>query len=119
MIDASDIIGDPEFAQPLTINRSIGTFQLGGWAETTSQIHTTGVVDVASDRDLRQVPEGDRVEGAMAFFVTDEVYLSRQAPQPGTSDTITWRGDTYRLVRISTFQDYGYSKAVGVRERGA
>ncbi len=118
MLNVSALLSDPDFAQPLTINRATGAFVLGGFTSTPAAISAGGVVDVASERELAQVPEGDRVTGAMAFYVAVPVYLTQAGQTTAPSDTITWRGDTYRLVKIWPYADYGYYKAVGVRMSG-
>lgn len=118
MINVSDILLDPDFLQSFTINRSTGSWVLGGFQSTVSQVQASGVVDVASSRDLAQVPEGDRVTGSMAFYSTQPLYLTRNGQTTGLSDTITWQGDKYRLVQIFPYVDYGYYMAIGVRMTG-
>ncbi len=119
MINLSELVTDPDFAQPLTINRSTGAFALGGWQQgTPAPIPIIGVVTVAKERELAQVPEGDQVEGAMLFYSLQQLFLSKGAPDARTSDTITWRGDVYRLAQVWPYADFGYWKALGVRISG-
>ena len=118
-VNLADVVNDPDLAQPLTVYRSQGSFELGGWVESTRPLSIRAVVTVASEQDLRQVPEGDRVTGAMSFHSTQRLYLTRGAtPQTAESDTIVWRGDSYRLVKVWPYGDYGYYKAIGVRMSG-
>ena len=115
MIDVSEIVSDPDFAQPFTINRQTGVFVLGGYTTTSTPIPAGGVITVASERDLDQVPEGDRVRGAMLFYSHSQMNVT---PESGTSDTITLRGDSYRVVKVWPYADYGFWKALGVRMTG-
>lgn len=119
MINVSDVITDPDFAQPFTVYRSSGgQFISGGWSEgTPEQISLKGIVTVGSEKDLQQVPEGDRVEGAMLFYAIQELLTSHK--DPGTSDQILWNGDFYRVQKVWNYGKYGYWKAYGVRMEGA
>jgi hypothetical protein len=121
MIDVSELITDPDFAQDFIVHRSYGHFDEGGWIEDPEGLITmTGVVTVMSQKELAQMPEADRVKGAMIFYSTDEIKVTRNIgdQEQGTSDKIDWRGDLYRIFQISTYADYGYYKAVGTRIKG-
>ncbi len=119
MINLSEIVTDPDFNQPYTINRSTGAFVLGGYANSTTPVAASGIITVAKERDLAQVPEGDRVTGAMLFYSTQPIYLSHGGSgAAATSDTITWRGDTYRIAKVWPYGDFGFFKAFGVRVSG-
>lgn len=118
MLNVSSRLANPDFAQPFTIQRSSGQFVLGGFESTVRQIQAAGVITVAKERDLAQVPEGDRVTGAMLFYATQPLYVSNNNGTAAASDLITWRGDTYRIVKVWPYADYGYYKAVGVRMSG-
>jgi hypothetical protein len=109
-------ITNPDVAQSYTIQRTTGAFVLGGYTTVdTTMIPAYGVITVAAPKDLRQVPEGDRVEGSMLFFATQEIMETRPS---GLSDTILWRGDNYKIVKVWPYGDYGYWKACGVRVVG-
>ncbi len=119
MINVSDLVGDPDFAQPLAITRSRGVFALGGWQSATTSLTARGVANTASGNDLAQVPEGDRVTGTMAFYTRVPLYATRAGAAPGLSDMITFQGDLYRLAKVWDRSPNGYYKAVGVRVGGA
>ena len=123
MIDVSEVVTDPDFAQTFSVSRSIGEFAEGGWVEATPVILTLyGPVVSASQEDLQQVPEGDRVVGAKAFYSTEKLYRTHKESGPqssGTSDRITWQGEEYRISAVFPFEDYGYWKAIAVRTKGA
>lgn len=129
MINLSNVLrpGGP-FTQAFTIQRPATTWVLGGITEAAVSIPALGAISVAKERDLAQVPEGDRVRGSMVFISTTEMrvtHVSGPGAAPGataaagTSDTVTWRGDIYRLVKLWPYADYGFYKAVGVRTKGA
>jgi hypothetical protein len=118
MINLAEIATDADFAQSYTVIRSSGSFVLGGWSNTTSSVPMYGAITVASSSDLEQVTEGDRVTGAMTFYSTQQLYVTRAGTTPGLSDIIAWRGQNYRLVKIFDYLDYGWNKAVGLRMSG-
>jgi hypothetical protein len=109
---------DPDFAQSFTIQRSTGAFVLGGWQSATTSLTAVGIVTVAKERELRQVPEGDRVTGAMLFFSPTILYLSHGGGKAAVSDQLVWRGDTYRIAKVWPYVDFGFWKAFAVRMSG-
>jgi hypothetical protein len=120
MISVSEVISSPEFAQIFIVYRSIGSFVDGVWTESTPRAITMrGVVTVSSSRELEQLPEGDRVRGAMTFHTLFPIYVTRTGNSAGTSDKILWRGEYYKLVNVYPEVDYGYWKGIGVRIKGA
>ncbi|GED71177.1 hypothetical protein BRE01_48790 [Brevibacillus reuszeri] len=116
MIDVSEVITDPDFAQPFTVHRKGGDWVKGRWVSSdVPPIRMTGVVIVADAKTLEQLPEGDRVTGLMSFYSTQELFETREE---GTSDQIEWRGERYRVKRVFPYVDYGYYKAVAERVKG-
>ena len=81
-------------------------------------IPASGIVTVATDKDLTMVPEGDRVSGMMAFYTTSELHLT-SAAGANVSDQILWRGDYYRLMALSPWVSFGFYKAIGVTVKGS
>jgi hypothetical protein len=118
MINLSALITDPDFTQQLVVQRSTGAFVLGGWQSSATPLTIAAVVTVAKERDLQQLPEGDRISGAMLFYTMTELLQSTGGATPQTSDTLTWRGDVYRISKVWPYADYGYWKAAGVRVSG-
>jgi hypothetical protein len=118
MINVSELVVDPEFSQAFTIVRSTGQFSLGGWQNESTTIPALGVIVPAGSQDLDQVPEGDRVTGAMAIYTQTPLYRTHATPTPGLSDLIVWRGEEYRIAHVFPYQDFGFYKAVAVRLLG-
>ena len=78
-----------------------------------------GVIRPASEREIQLVPEGDRVTGLIAIHSAAPLYLTHTGPAPGLSDVIVWRGDSYRLLKLWPYADFGYYKALGARLTGS
>jgi hypothetical protein len=118
-MDLSGVIIGLDGAQPFTVIRTTGSFGEGGFTlDTPTSIPMVGIISVASPRDVVHVPEGDRATGAMVFYSTQEVYITRVNPENGISDEIEWNDDTYHITTVSPYKDYGYFKAIGVRKIG-
>jgi hypothetical protein len=123
MINLKNVLrpGGP-FTQGFIIKRPTTTWVLGGITQAAVSIPALGAVTVAKERDLVQVPEADRVTGAMLFISVTEMRVTRLGAAgagSATSDTIVWRGDTYRLAKLWPYADYGFYRALGVRVGGA
>jgi hypothetical protein len=120
MINLANVLrpGGP-FSQPFVIQRaSAGTFVAGGYQQGEQNIPAYGAITVAKERDLKQVPEADRVEGSMLFLSVTEIKLTHGGTGAGTSDLIVWRGDIYRIAKVWPYADYGFWRALGVRTSG-
>lgn len=124
MINVEEIITDPDFAQKFTVIRSTGSFIKGLWTEgTVTEIEMYGTITNPTPNDLQQLPEGDRVVGAMVFHTNSPLYVTRagagtRRDPNAISDQIIWRGDYYKLSGVSVYADYGYYRAVGERIKG-
>jgi hypothetical protein len=115
VIDISEIVSDPDLAQPFTIKRSTGQFALGGYQTAVQEIQAFGVIRPTNTVDLEIVPEGDRVLGMMTFWSATEMHTTSTA---GTSDVLSYRGDDYRVLQVMPSGDFGYWKAIGARKSG-
>jgi hypothetical protein len=119
MINVSEIITDPDLCQAFTVNRQSGQFGAGGWVPgAVTVIPMTGIAYPATEKEIKQVPEGDRATEAFAFYSTQELFVTHNDGVPGTSDQIVYQGDTYRLYADKNWSAAGYWKAIGVRMAG-
>lgn len=105
------------YVQTFTVLRSVGGDWVNGrWVEATpTTITMNGVVEVAQEKDLRALPEGDRVQGMMVFHSPSQMYVTRGGTDQGTSDIVVWKGQQWRLKSVWDYSDYGFYKAIGER----
>jgi hypothetical protein len=85
MIQMDDVVAAPdmEAPQPFQILRSTGAYVLGGFQSTTTTLVRVGPVQRASSKEIQMLPESDRVEGIMAFWSTQVMYVtSGKKPVP-------------------------------------
>lgn len=122
--DLSAVVDDGILSETYLIERSTGSFQIGGWVQNSVTINGWGVVSVASQEDLDEVPEGDRVTGAMVFHSEQRIYLT-QLDQPSdnqrVSDVMVWPLGTtqkWRVLHVGPYPNRMFWKAIAVRLAG-
>lgn len=116
----SEVVNDPDLGQPFTIYRSKGQYGPSGW-ETVGQpqqISTFGVIGIAEDRDMQQVPEGDRIDGSLQVYTGTRLLVTEE-DSLYLSDQIKWHGKFYKLVRLGPWEDFSYDSAIMVRTQGS
>lgn len=119
----SSVVDDPDFAQAFTITRSSGgSWQAGIWTNATTALPGFGVIQPITPEELKQIPEGDRVEGMITFHSSAPIYETHTQSitdtNAGISDVIRWNGQNYRIIKVAPWQDFGYYKAFGARMSG-
>ncbi|HXS93030.1 MAG TPA: hypothetical protein VN736_00405 [Candidatus Limnocylindrales bacterium] len=117
MISLGELTYDPDLGQCVTIIRTTGSFQQGGWRGTEAQVQAYGIVTIASAKDLQQLPEGDRVRGSLMFVTETPIYTTSAAGSQ-ISDEIIWNGERYRVQQVEPWTQYGMYVAVLVRMAG-
>lgn len=123
----ADLCIDPDFAQSFTIYRSNGQWKAGVWVEsvTPTEVPAVGTIYPSTDKEIQQVPEGDRVTGMVTFITNQILYETHTsiaypaAANAGISDQILWHGDKYKIVKLLDWSDWGFYAAVGTRLTGA
>jgi hypothetical protein len=119
----AEIVNDPDFAQEFTITRSSGgSWQFGTWVNQTESVPGYGVIQPISAKELKMIPEGDRVEGMISFHSSAPIYETHTTSQTDAtariSDTILWHTQNYRIIKVYPWEDFGYYKAIGTRMSG-
>jgi hypothetical protein len=104
MITVDDIVSDGDMVAPApwTIERSSGQWVSGGFQSVTTPIQVIGPVRVASDKEIRMLPEADRVGSIRSFYATQEIYTTRghapaQVPQ---TVLVTGTGTAFSLPAV-------------------
>lgn len=116
LIQVSEVVNDPDMAQPFTILRSTGAWLNGVWQSTAAELSGYGVIADPTDRELQMIPEGDLVEGAKVFWSALPIYGTHATEGTGgSSDILIWRGLNFRVVNVQQFQDYGFYRAIATR----
>ena len=109
-------------AQTFKVYRSEGEFREGGWVEITPSpeyFEVVGIVVPANEKELRQLPEADRIIGTMMFWSPVEIKTTRVGDYDGTSDKLEWRGELFKVVNVGQYVDYFGWPSMAQRIEGA
>lgn len=118
MIDLSAVVIDSRIAQSFTVYRKSGKWNAGRFEQSENEVKLTGTISIASDQEIEQIPEGDRVGGEIVIHSNQKIYTTRATDttnKSGTSDELEWHGDRYKVYSVRDYSDYGYYKAIGIR----
>jgi hypothetical protein len=117
LIDASEILLDPDFADQATLIKRSVTVNANGEAVISEIAQPiTAVIQGLNNADLLKMPEGARLSDAITVHYRGE--LQAEAPG-GYSDIIVWRGKRYEVGPVtSNFMNHGagYTRAICVGE---
>ena len=118
MLNLSRVAVSPTLGSPYQIVRTTGHFDAGGWiSDAPATLNAFGIVSAGTDRDLQQVPEGDRVTGSKFFVWIKPIYQTNES-RSGISDVILFGGDQYRVKTVLVNGEAGYWKVHAVRMSG-
>ena len=109
-------------AQAFKVYRSSGEFVEGGWQEivpSPAYFEVIGIVVPANEKELKQLPEADRIVGGMMFWSPVEIMATRVGDYQGTSDQLEWRGEKFKVVSVGQYVDYFGYPALSQRMEGA
>lgn len=115
MINLSEVINDTDFAQSFVIARDTGNWVLGKWVSSESNVTLYGIIQPATAEELDEVPEADRVRGVISVHSSQPIY---ETNPNGISDLVSWNNQTYKIVKLYPWNDFGYFKGLAVRMSG-
>lgn len=120
IINLARVASSPALGQPFTIVRTAGNWQRGIFVLAEPiEIDTFGPVTSATEKEMVQVPEGDRVAGMQVFRSTAAIHVSERTQDTDyIADQIRWNGELYKVLKILPMQAAGYYRALGARIAG-
>jgi hypothetical protein len=107
LLDVSDVLGDPDFADTFTVLRKSQTISSGGIATDgtpTTTPNVSGVVQPDRGRALQRMAEGSTLTDAIKIFTKYALTAGDGAIE---ADQIVWHGATYVVVNIMDWSGYG------------
>lgn len=112
MINLSSVVHSSRMAQEFTVERRIGQWMNGEFIQEEPQtISMTGIITVASAKDLTEVPEGSRVSAGIKVLTTEKIYLTG-AEDDLISDVIVWHEERYRVRSVAPDNDWGFYRSI-------
>ena len=113
MIDMSELVSDPDFAQAFQVERqSAGTFANEGvYTTTATTLNRFGVIQPSKSEDLiKFLPEGERQGNFITIHCAQDVLMGDGNTQMG--DIVIWRGDYYKVAFSKPWDMHGYWFAI-------
>jgi len=121
MINVRELMYDLDFCTKYAVLRTKGNWVKGRFVlEAPRTLRYFGPVQPATEKELEQIPEGDRSHGIMKFMCASprEIYISQASPSPGAkditvSDQIIYAGKIYKIIKVKHWDANGYLRAFG------
>jgi len=125
LINITEIVLDPDFAQPaaFTVYRTTGTWTGGRFVSTAATLQYNGSIIPMTTKEMQQLPQGDQVTGAVVIYTPLILNTTRLDQNTlttgGTSDEILWQGERWKILNVRNFVEFGYYRATAVRKLAA
>ncbi|WP_303103838.1 hypothetical protein [Megamonas funiformis] len=117
-VNVKQVILSPKFRQVYTVTRTKGHYEKGKFIlDEPIKFDISGVITVASAKEVNMIPEGDKINGAMVFYSLVPLHTTTNNPN-AISDIIEWQNNKYKIMQVNPWIDYGYYQAVAVRMEG-
>lgn len=105
LLDVSEVLLDPDFADELVCTRQTQTVGNDGLAvNATADTPFVGVVTASSGNNLVRTPDGSYIQGDL-LVVTP--YRLRSGAAGGDADLITWNSAQYTVTQVNDYSRYG------------
>lgn len=113
LLDVSELLSDPDFADTITVTRRTETRGNDGLAVISNQTFQDidAVVTPAKGTDLAQLPDLSRTEGVVLVYTTFRLTNGQASTK---ADIVTWNGATYIVLNVNDYSQFGdgYIKAL-------
>ena len=97
-VNVKRVIVSPKFRQVYTVTRTKGHYEKGKFIlDEPIKFDISGVITVASAKEVNMIPEGDRINGAMVFYSLVPLHTTTNNPN-AISDTIEWQNNKYKIM---------------------
>lgn len=114
MLDVADVLTDLDLAQAILVTRATEDVDdRGRTLQAKRDFTVQGVVHPATEKQLLLLPEASRGDETIAVYTATQLTAGDDAHSP---DTVTWRGETYKVVKVMDYSDYGYNLALAASD---
>ena len=120
LIDIMSALTDPELGYTaFTVQRITYIRQNGTSVPSSQTFSASGCIHPGTPEMLQLLPEEDRHEEFIVIYT--DFALSFGANDGGAvytaPDRIVWKGETWRVIRIHDWGDFGYRQAMAIKMR--
>jgi hypothetical protein len=106
LLDVSDVLFDPDFADSLVCIRQTQTVGSDGIATNATQsVPFVGVVTADRGVELARLAAGSHVSGSI--LVHTVFRLTNGGPNGVDSDHVVWNGSEYIVTSVNDYSTYG------------
>lgn len=108
--DVTELLIDPDLgAQTFFVKRRKGKWSGGRLAVSDEEaLSFIGIIQPPSSEQLAFFPEGERREGRIVIYTQSLLHLTEGED---ISDDVIWSGESYKVVAIDRWTDYGFCAA--------
>ena len=116
----SEALLDPELGfTSFTVERLTYSRTPTGTEPRSQAFQALGCIHPATPEQLESVPEEDRHETAIVIYTDFALSLGRDRGASYVApDRIHWAGETWRLVRLRDWGQFGYYQGTAVKLQG-
>lgn len=105
------------YARPATLRRwaTSGWQSNGEFNESAGATETAimAVIQSPSEKDMRLLPEGERVEAYVTIWTRTALLTSDDTTGGRADEVVGADGTRYRIVRVSSRTEGGFTRAIG------
>lgn len=105
LLDVSEILSDPDFADDIIITRSQRSVDNNGrTVDTPGTYFTYGNCQPAREAQLHQLPDTERIGSFISIVTPFRLFALTATTAP---DLVTWKGQFYRVKIVRDWSAYG------------
>lgn len=111
MINVSELVVDPDFAQPYTYIRRKITWENGRKTTTETTYSSTGVIIASELKNMDLIPQGVTTSGQITLWThTQLLVTSSDNGEDYLSDIVLYKGVRYIVHNDRNLNEYGYNR---------
>lgn len=101
-------------ARPATrVRAAVGLYINGIWAAGgPSSEAIRAVIQDPREADIRQLPEGERVEAYVTIWTRADLRTADETAGTEADRVVSEAGDTYKITRVSDRSEAGFTRAI-------
>lgn len=122
LLNVGELIEDPDFCQSFKVLRRKGTWNLGRFTTTETEINTYGIIDPQATNQMQFNPDGVLIKGLIKVYTHTELYTTHKrvvesnnnsgatvyTEENYNSDILIWDNHRYLILDEENYKDYGY-----------
>lgn len=121
MINVSELITDPDFAQPSGINVVRRKVDIVNHKPsiTKTNINVPGIITIADDTSIEMTPEADRSTESIYLFTHQQLFTTGRKDDSATdgylSDIVIWNDVKYKVMSCLDDEQYGFCRSTATK----